>query len=179
MNDQNHSAKAQEPEPTARPYNNPNLSPIEFLEAVMHCDTLSIALRVKAAKALTSIHTKASQPPVTIYIKDPHGYEYLARYPWLKEFAAKDPEQINANSQSKDRNRSYSHQPSSETPDPQILRDYSDPLSHEEIQQIKSAVHALRPDLAHLPLPEFHLCPCGHWISGSYPCCEARKTKLN
>jgi hypothetical protein len=190
MTDQNRSAKAQEPEPTARPYNNPNLSPIEFLEAAMHCDTLSIALRVKAARALTSIHTKAPQPPVTIRIKDPYSHEYLARFPWLKEFATKDPEQTNAISQSKSRIRSNSHQPSSETPPPLYtetnsnspsLIDYSKPPTPEEIQQIKAAVHALRPDLAHLPVPEFHLCPCGHWITGSYPCCEALsdKTKLN
>ena len=51
------------------PCNNPNLSPIEFLEAVMHDDTFSIALRAKAAKALTSIQTKAPVPPITIHIK--------------------------------------------------------------------------------------------------------------
>ena len=88
------------------PCNNPNLSPIEFLEAVMHDDTFSIALRVKAAAALTSIQTKAPVPPITIHIKDPYSHEYLARFPWLKEFAAKDPEQINAISQSKDQFRS-------------------------------------------------------------------------
>src|SRR5215510_12883043 len=100
------------------PCNNPNLSPIEFLEAVMHDDTFSIALRAKAAKALTLIHTKASVPPITIRIKDPYCHEYLARFPWLKEFAAEDPEQINANSQSKDFIRSNSHHPQSETPGP-------------------------------------------------------------
>jgi hypothetical protein len=83
MTDQHHSAKAQEPEPTARPYNKPNLS---------HCDTLSMALHVKAAKALKLIHTKAPQPSVTIYIKDPYSYKYLACYPWLKQFVAKDRE---------------------------------------------------------------------------------------
>src|SRR6516164_3236828 len=69
------------------PCNNPNLSPIEFLEAVTHDDTFSIALRAKAAKALTLIHTKAPVPPITIHIKDPYSHEYLARFPWLKEFA--------------------------------------------------------------------------------------------
>src|SRR5262249_5556584 len=95
------------------PCNNPNLSPIEFLEAVMHDDTFSIALRAKAAKALTLIHTKAPVPPITIRIKDPYCHEYLARFPWLKEFAAKDPEQINGNSQSKSQIRPDSHHPQS------------------------------------------------------------------
>src|SRR6516165_1206448 len=100
------------------PCNNPNLSPEEFLQRVMIDDTFSMALRMKAASALAAIHSKAPQPPITIHIKDPYSHEYLARFPWLKEFAAKDPEQINANSQSKDRNRPDSHQPSSETPGP-------------------------------------------------------------
>src|SRR6516164_1407191 len=89
----------------SHPCNNPNLSPREFLEAVMHDDTFSIALRAKAAKALTSIQTKAPVPPITIHIKDPYSHEYLTRFPWLKEFAAKDPEQVNTNSQSKSRIR--------------------------------------------------------------------------
>jgi hypothetical protein len=51
--------------------------------------------------------------------------------------------------------------------------DYSTPPTPAELEEIQAAVHALRPDLAHLPLPELHHCPCGHWISGTYPCCEA------
>jgi hypothetical protein len=109
------------------PCNNPNLSPEEFLQCVMVDDTFSMALRVKAAAALTSIQTKAPVPPITIHIKDPYSHEYLARFPWLKEFAAEDPGQINANSQSKDRNRSYSHHPSSETPGPKYTETISYP----------------------------------------------------
>jgi hypothetical protein len=172
------------------PCNNPNLSPIEFLEAVMHDDAFSIALRAKAAKALTSIHTKAPVPPITIHIKDPYSHEYLARFPWLKEFATKDPEQVNTNSQSKSRILPDNPQPSSETPGPtnietnsypQTLPDYSTPPTPAELQEIKAAINKLRPDLAYLPTPELHLCPCGHWIAGTYPCCERSRdpTKLN
>jgi hypothetical protein len=56
------------------------------------------------------------------------------------------------------------------------LTRYTDPPTPEEIEEIKAAVHALRPDFdPSLPV-EYHFCPCGHWITGSYPCC---KPKLN
>jgi len=166
------------------PCNNPNLSPIEFLEAVMHDDTFSIALRAKAAKALTLIHTKAPLPPITIHIKDPYSHEYLARFPWLKEFVAKDPEQINTNSQSFSRSASDNPHPSSETPDPlytetnsypATLIDYSKPLSPCEIQQIKAVVHALQPDFdPSQPVP-LYLCACGHWLT--FECNCATRTR--
>src|SRR5215469_12229920 len=172
------------------PCNNPNLSPEEFLQRVMVDDTFSMALRVKAAAALTSIHTKAPVPPITIHIKDPYSYEYLARFPWLKEFATKDPEQVNTNSQSKSRIRPDNPQPSSETPGPTnietdsyppTLIDYSKPPTPAELAEIKAAINTLRPDLAHHPVPEPHLCACGHWIFGPCPlgeqCCD--RTKLN
>jgi hypothetical protein len=111
------------------PCNNPNLSPIEFLEAVMHDNTFSIALRAKAAKALTLIHTKAPVPPITIHIKDPYSHEYL------KEFAVKDPEQVNTNSQSKSRIRPDNPQPSSETPGPTNIETNSYPPYLENIIQ--------------------------------------------
>ena len=119
----------------SHPCNNPNLSPREFLEAVMHDDTFSIALRAKAAKALTLIHTKAPVPPITIHIKDPYSHEYLTRFPWLKEFAAKDPEQVNTNSQSKSRIRPDNPQPSSETPGPTNIETNSYPPYLENIIQ--------------------------------------------
>ena len=86
MVEQNQSAKAQEPEPTVHPCNNLNLCPEEFLRCVMVDDTFSIAVRVKAAKALTLIHTKAPQPSITIRITDPYGDQYLDRFPMLKAY---------------------------------------------------------------------------------------------
>ena len=59
------------------------------------------------------------------------------------------------------------------------LIDYSTPPTPAELQEIKAAINALRPDLAHLPVPEFHLCPCGHWITGEYDCCRRELSKLN
>src|SRR5215472_9135306 len=37
--------------PSSHAYNNPNLSAIEFLQAVMHCERLPLPTRLKAAKA--------------------------------------------------------------------------------------------------------------------------------
>ena len=156
------------------PCNNPNLSPIEFLEAVMHDDTFSMPLRVKAPAALTSIHTKAPQSPITIHIKDAYCHEYLARFPWLKEFAAKDPEQINGKSQSFSSSASNNPHPRCGDPGPPniettsnspTLIDYSKPPTPDEIQQIKAAVHALQPDFdPSQPVP-LYLSACGRWLT--------------
>src|SRR6516162_3457597 len=117
------------------PCNNPNLSPEEFLQRVMDDNTFSMALRVKDAAALTAIQTKAPLPPVTIHITDPYSHEYLARFPWLKQFAAKDPEQVNTISQSKDRIRPDNPQPSSETPGPTNIETNSYPPYLENVIQ--------------------------------------------
>jgi hypothetical protein len=47
--------------------------------------------------------------------------------------------------------------------------DYSTPPTPAELQEIKAAINKLRPDLAHLPIPEPRLCACGHWIFGPCP----------
>jgi hypothetical protein len=80
---QSPSTKAHEPEHRRHAYDDPDLGPIQFLEAVMHEDTLSIALRMKAAKHLALIAAKAPQSSVTIRIPDPVSDEYIRRFPWL------------------------------------------------------------------------------------------------
>ena len=55
--------------------------------------------------------------------------------------------------------------------------DYSTPPTRQELAEIKAAINKLRPDLAHLPIPEFHLCPCGHWITGECDCCRALSSR--
>jgi len=60
--------------------------------------------------------------------------------------------------------------------------DYSTPPTAQELAEIKAAINKLRPDLAHhrAPTPdEFHLCPCGHWITGEYDCCRRERSKMN
>jgi hypothetical protein len=64
-----------------RPCNDPTLTPEEFLQAVMHDDLCSMALRIRAAKALADIHSKAPVPPITIRLRDPVCYEYQPRFP--------------------------------------------------------------------------------------------------
>jgi hypothetical protein len=175
----NSFAKAQDPrgrdsdpEPSSRPYNDPALSPTEFLKAVMHEDTISIALRVKAAKALTDIQSKAPPPSITLHIRDPYSHEFVARF-------LKTTEQINGKSQSKSDFANDNHHPSSKTPPPSntetnsyppTLPDYSSPPTPEEIQQIKAAVHALQPDFdPSQPVP-LYLCACGHWLTFQCDC---------
>jgi hypothetical protein len=107
-----------------------------------------------------------------------------------KEFAAEDPEQINENSQSF--SSSASNRPLAQSGDTPVLNiettsypptfiDYSQPPSPQELQEIKAAINRLRPDLAHLPIPEPRLCECGHWMFGPCPLGEKcrEKSKLN
>jgi hypothetical protein len=42
----------QAPGPSPHAYNDPDLSPIEFLQAVMHAERLPLDTRIQAAKAL-------------------------------------------------------------------------------------------------------------------------------
>jgi hypothetical protein len=99
-----------------------------------------------------------------------------------------EPKQINEKSQSFSEIADNTCHPQSEAqgpsnmmrdPEPSYLPDYSQPPTPQELQEIKAAINKLRPDLAHLPVPEFHLCPCGHWITGEYDCCRRELSKLN
>jgi hypothetical protein len=68
------------------PCNDPNIGPIEFLQAIMHDDLFSYAIRMKAAKYLALIKAQAPQPDATILIRDPHGDRYLKQFPFLKAY---------------------------------------------------------------------------------------------
>jgi hypothetical protein len=174
----------QDPGPSPHPCNAPDLSPIEFLQAIYRDRTFPLSTRIDAARALlpyTEPRPTNSFPPRCKIIIGGLG-------PYDHGSVTEDAEQINANSQSKSRIRPDNPQPSSETPGPTnietnsypaTLIDYSTPPTPAELQEIKAAINALRPDLAHLPVPEFHLCPCGHWITGEYDCCRRERSKLN
>src|SRR5262249_4971345 len=62
---------------------------------------------------------------------------------------------------------------------PPSLVDYSTPPTPAELQEIKAVINKLRPDLAHLPVPETHLCPCGQWIFGDCGCPPCDPSKMN
>jgi hypothetical protein len=63
-----------------RPCNAPGITPIDFLESIMHDDTFSYAIRMKAAKHLAMIAARAPQPFAMIRISDPVSDEYITRY---------------------------------------------------------------------------------------------------
>ena len=170
----------------AHPCDAPGLSPIEFLQAVYRDPLLPMSIRIDAARGLLP-HTEAPPGPRPANSVPPRCTIVIGGLgPYDHGSLPKDPESINTISQSKSEIANNSHRPQSETPGPLYTETnsntlYSEPPSPEELQEIKAAVHALRPDLAHLPTPEFHLCPCGHWITGSYPCCEGSRdpSKMN
>jgi len=167
----------------AHPCDAPGLSPIEFLQAIYRDPRLPMSTRIDAARGLL---------PYTEPRPIPHGPTITIVIGGIK-----DPEQIVGETQSNSVGAEYNHRPLPTTPgpsyiektfpslntetlsDPPFMPDYSRPPTPEEIQQIKSAVHALRPDLAHLPIPEPHLCPCGHWIFGPCPCPSRDPSKMN
>ena len=173
--------------PSPHPCNAPGLSATEFLRAVYNDPTLPMSTRIAAAKALLPFTeprpASIPTPQCTIVIPPlPNDHGSVAHSP------EGSLEQINEKSQSFSSSASNSPQPQSEdqgpfytemNSNPPNLPDYSTPPTPAELQEIKAAINKLRPDLAHLPTPEFHKCPCGHWITGTYPCCEAYKTKLN
>jgi len=172
--------------PQTLAYDDPTLSAIEFLQAVYHAKHLPMATRIKAARALlpfTEPRPPNSFPPRCTIVIGGLG-------PRAKSLSPEGTEQINTETQSFSSDRqgnSHPHDGSpgpsnfETTPEPSYVPDYSSPPSPEDLQAIKAVVNKLRPDLAHLPTPEFHLCPCGHWITGTYPCCRERSggSKLN
>jgi hypothetical protein len=175
---------------SAHPCDDPGLSPIEFLQAIYRDPLLPMSIRIDAARgvlpyteprpaSIPSLHIGCTiviggLGPCPSHSLPDHGS------------VAEDPEQINTISQSFSRSGSNNPQPSSEatapvytetTSYPPSLPDYSIPPTHTELQEIKAAINRLRPDLAHLPIPEPHLCQCGHWIFGPCPLGERCRDK--
>ena len=192
--------------PQTHAYDDPNLGPLEFLLAVMRATHLPMATRIKAASAAmpytaprpntNSFHIDAERIRCKVIIPDmPELFLREGQGPRTpaKEFAAEDPEQDNTISQSFSVGRLNNHPAQSgDTPVlnietnsyPPTLPDYSTPPTPptpDELQAVKAAINRLRPDLAHLPIPEPHLCACGHWMFGPCPLGERcrERSKLN
>jgi hypothetical protein len=160
-------------------YNAPGLSPIEFLRAVMEATHQPMSIRIEAAKGLlpytNSVPRPVAPPAYTIVIPP------LSLEPW-SHICSPWPRSPGDPTGNHSQNLVSPEIPvtrDGEAGDPQNLTRYSDPPTPAELQEIKAAINALRPDLAHLPVPEFHLCPCGHWITGEYDCCRRELSKLN
>jgi len=113
--------------PQTHACNVPNLSPKEFLLAVMHDPTQPLSIRIKAARDVAPYIAAAPAPvpPITCRIiltsldefilgsgqgPTPLKKEFSTKDP-EKEFVAEDPEQINGKSQSKSAARLYNHHP--------------------------------------------------------------------
>jgi hypothetical protein len=170
--------------PQTHAYDDPDLSPIEFLQAIYHDRTLPMSTRIDAARALlpyTEPRPTNSFPPRCKIVVG--GLGPCDPSPG----ASHDP--TGNHSQNRDSlNKTLTrdgrpHAPSNieTTSYPYSLPDYSIPPTPADLLSIKAAINNLRPDLAHLPPPEPHLCPCGHWVSGEYDCCRRLRdpSKLN
>ena len=248
----------QNPEPSRHACDAPDISPIEFMLAVMRDTTLPLAIRLDAASKVAPFYhrrlrSQESNPHCTIVIP-PLSYEPWSHIcsPWPRSTGnvlpfteprpasipsphctivipplpndhgsvAQDPASVHRILQSSSVGAELSHQPLSgdesqsniettshplffDAPSciedhlettfanaPKALLeklkaealsnpnpDYSTPPTPQELAEIKAAINKLRPDLAHLPIPEFHLCPCGHWITGEYDCCRALSSR--
>ena len=162
--------------PSPHAYNDPDLSAIEFLYAVMRAKHQPMAIRIEAARALLPFTNPStnSVPRCTIVIGGLGPCDTArAQGPATEATENRSENLLSANTTLTHDQSTQAPQNLTTIPEPSPFIDYSTPPTPAEIEEIKAAVNRLRPDLAHLPTPEFHLCPCGHWITGTYPCCEA------
>ena len=157
----------QNPEPSPHAYNDPDLSPIEFLTAVYNDASLPMSIRIDAARGLL-----------------PYTEPRPARVPsWngctivIPPFEAGTADHEACTPPPPDPTRNHSQNLVSpnipvthnlEAVAPQNLTIYSDPPSPAEIAEIKAAVQRLHPDADLSNIPEPRLCECGFWMF--YPC---------
>ena len=142
-------------------YDAPDLSPIEFLQAVYHATHLPMSIRIDAARGLLPFTEPAPRPVVqgptlTIVIG---GIE--------------DPEQINSETQLKEFLRADNCQPRCGDPDSLYTETNSNPPTFNLFID-----YSTPPDPAVFEaarkwgFPEPHPCSyCGHWLTKTYPDC--------
>jgi len=175
----------------AHPCDAPGLSPIEFLQAIYRDPLLPMSIRIEAARGLLPYTEPrlASVPPshigCTIVIGGLGPCDYGSASPEPRPPA--DPTGNHSQNPfgakiTLTRDGDPGNPVNIETTfHPQSLRDYSTLPTPAELQEIKAAINKLRPDLAHLPIPEPRLCQCGHWMFGPCPLGEQcrNRSKLN
>jgi hypothetical protein len=178
-------SKAQDPG-SRRACDAPNISGRQFLLEVMHDPSIALKQRIKAASALLRLYPDESfTPRLTIRIPD---------QPSLSTTPAPRASDGRLGERSHFSPTSHITTPHSGDPtapvnltrytDPPTLTDdtepytpdYSIPPTPAEIEEIKAAVHALRPDFDPSQPVELFQCSCGHWLT--HPCnCIHRTTK--
>ena len=179
------------PSEAPHPCDAPGLSPIEFLQAVYRDPLLPMSIRIDAARGLlpyteprpASIPLSHIGCTIVIGGLGDHG----SASPSPEPRSPADPTEFHSQNPSGaqitvPRDGEPGDPVNIETTSyPPSLPDYSTPPSLTELQEIKAAINRLRPDLAHLPIPEPHLCACGHWIFGPCPLGEQcrDRSKLN
>jgi len=166
----------------AHPCDAPDISGTEFLYAVMRDRSLPLTQRIRAAGELMRLYPDESFTPSLKIIIPYQGS------------LTKDPGPDNTNQQANSPSRLYNPRPLPGAFGPSYIErtfddptftdnqiddhyiDYSKPPSPDEIEEIKAAVHALRPDydLPSHPLT-LHLCACDHWLT--FPCDCATRTR--
>jgi len=185
----------QAPGPSPHAYNDPDLSPIEFLQAVYRDASLPMSIRIDAARGLLPY----TEPrPARIPSSDVSCTIVIGGLGPCDTDRAQGPpaDPTRNHSENPDRaSKTLTHSGEAPAPvniettsnppflpeylQPQQGNDYSTPPTPAELQEIKAAINALRPDLSHLPVPEPRFCECGHWVFGYYSCCSAASRKLN
>ena len=162
--------------PSSHVYNVPDLSPIEFLQAVMHAEHLPMATRIDAARALLPFteprpaSVPSSHIGCTIVIGGLRPCDHGSASPSTEPRSPADPTGFHSQNPF---GAQITVPHDTEPGDPQNLTTIPNPPSLDEIREAKAVVDRLRPDLAHLLVPEPRLCQCGHWMF--YPCnCSTR-----
>jgi len=175
---QNESAQArQDQEPTVHACDDPRLGPRAFLLAVMHDRTLALTHRMDAAARLLRLFGEESfRPPRLTYRIEgfcsdhPCAEAERRSSAFERRGSSSDhaPED-NGKSQSNLLSRPTNHHPHDGPPDPSKLTTNTEPLTFDQIQEIKAAVQRLHPDADLSQVPDhLTLCECGHWML--FPC---------
>jgi hypothetical protein len=143
----------------AHPCDDPGLSALQFLHAIMRDPSFPLSTRVEAASALLpyteSVPRSVAQPHLTIVIGG---------------LPTEGQEHDNRNQQSNENHSSYSSRPFMTTPGPSYIEKTLERIPLSEIIEIVSRT----PE--HL-LP---MCACGHRMM--FPChppCSSRRSSLN
>jgi hypothetical protein len=172
--------------PRTHLYDNPDLSAVEFLLAVMHDTHQPMSYRVEAAKA--------ALPYTNSFPSKVQGYVAYHCRIIIPPFEPRTPDHPPADDPTKNHSENLDFASKTlthnlEAVTPLNIETTSNPPTPAEIAEIKAVIQRLRPDLVGSDLvgpdadlsniPEPRLCACGHWMF--YPCkCVSRDTsKMN